>query len=137
MKKGVMGFRIGVLVVAFMSLTGPPAASAQESSSDNTVEMKQYWMVFLKKGPHRDQDSATAARIQEAHLKNIERLASIGKILVAGPFGDDWDTRGIFIMDCKDADEARYLCETDPAVKAGRLVLEIHPWWTAKGGSFK
>jgi uncharacterized protein YciI len=99
--------------------------------------MKQYWMVFLKKGPHRDQDSVTAAKLQQSHMANIDRLASLGKILVAGPFGDDGDLRGIFIMDCKNEEEAKELCGTDPAVQAGRLALEIHPWWTAKGGSFK
>jgi uncharacterized protein YciI len=111
---------------------------AQEREPEQKkYEMKQYWMVFLRTGPHRDQDSVTAVKIQEGHIANINRLAKLGKILVAGPFGDDTDLRGIFIMDCKDESEAKELCSTDPAVKAGRLITEIHPWWTAKGGSFK
>lgn len=116
----------------------PVTLPAQESKSGNgKVEMKQYWMVFLKKGPHRDQDSTAAAEIQAGHMTNIGRLASLGKIIVAGPFGDDGDLRGIFIMDCEDEAEVQDLCASDPAVKAGRLDVEIHPWWTAKGGSFK
>jgi uncharacterized protein YciI len=134
-------FFISALLLA--SLTGfNDRSSAQDSKKDDKskevqYEMKQYWMVFLKKGSQRDQDSVTAARIQEGHMANISRLANEGKILVAGPFGDDGDLRGIFIMDCKDEAEVRMLCASDPAVKAGRLALEIHPWWTAKGGSFK
>jgi uncharacterized protein YciI len=114
------------------------AAIAQEQKpEEKKYEMKRYWMVFLKTGPTRDQDSVTAMKIQEGHLANIGRLAELGKILVAGPFGDDTDLRGIFIMDCKDEAEVKDLCSSDPAIKAGRLIAEIHPWWTAKGGSFK
>ncbi len=129
-----------LIAVFFLAISALPMTFAQEKKAGEKpaeYEMKQYWMVFLKKGPIRDQDSVTAAKIQEGHMANIGRLAALGKILVAGPFGDDGDLRGIFIMDCKDEAEVRELCSTDPAVKAGRLAVEIHPWWTAKGGSFK
>jgi uncharacterized protein YciI len=65
------------------------------------------------------------------------RLAEMGKLLVAGPFGDKGDWRGIFILDCKDQQEAEELVKADPAVKAGRPDYEIHPWWTAKNEVFK
>ena len=127
---------LSVLALILIGFTN--AGVAQENKpKEKQYEMKQYWMVFLKTGPHRDQDSVAAMKIQEGHLANIGRLAELGKILVAGPFGDETDLRGIFIMDCKDEAEVKELCATDPAVKAGRLITEIHPWWTAKGGSFK
>lgn len=97
------------------------------------TEMKQYWLVFLLKGPNRDQDSITGEKIQEAHIKNIHRLAGLGKIVIAGPMGYDKDLRGIFIMDCKDSLEAASYINTDTAVVTGRMRFEIHPWWTAKG----
>ena len=129
-------FRV-LLMSGLMTGMGDSSIAQQNTSEEEKVEMKQYWMVFLRKGPNRDQDSVTSERIQEAHLANIGRLAKLGKIVVAWPFGDDGDLRGIFIVDCKDEVEVRQLCETDPAIKAGRLIVEIHPWWTAKGGSFK
>ena len=133
MKQWLLYSILGVGMVWFTS-----AAIAQEQKpEEKKYEMKQYWMVFLKTGPTRDQDSVTAMNIQKGHLANIGRLAELGKILVAGPFGDDTDLRGIFIMDCKDEAEVKDLCSSDPAIKAGRLIAEIHPWWTAKGGSFK
>jgi uncharacterized protein YciI len=91
--------------------------------------MRSYVMAFLKPGPNRGQDSATAASIQRAHLENIRRLAQAGKLVLAGPFEDDGPFAGIFVFDVPTVDEARALTETDPAVKAGRLTLELHPWY--------
>ncbi len=94
-------------------------------------------MIFLKTGPHRDQPKAEAEEIQRAHIANIERLAKDGKILIAGPFENAGEMKGIFIMDCKDSLEAVSLVNTDPAVKAGRLGFEVKSWWTAKNCIFK
>jgi len=99
--------------------------------------LKPYYLVLLKKGPNRDQDSATAAKIQKEHLENINRLAASGKLNVAGPFLDDGDLRGIFIFDSQSEEEVKLFCENDAAVKSGRLVYEIHPWMTQKGTCFK
>lgn len=94
-------------------------------------------MVFLRKGAHRNQDSAVTAKIQHDHLANIHLLADAGKIIVAGPFGNDEDLRGILIMNCKDSLEVVSLVNRDPAVVAGRLVFEVKPWWTVKNAVFK
>ena len=71
--------------------------------------------------------------IQKAHLANIGRLAEMKKLVVAGPFGDDGTLRGIFAFRVASLEEARTLAETDPAVKAGRLALQIHPWIVPDG----
>jgi Uncharacterized protein conserved in bacteria len=86
-------------------------------------------MAFLKRGPVRNQDSITAANLQKAHLENIERLAEEGKLVLAGPFFDDGEIRGIYIFDVETIEEAQTLTQTDPAIKAGRLVMELHPWY--------
>jgi uncharacterized protein YciI len=67
----------------------------------------------------------------------IDKLAQQGKIVVAGPFGDDGSWRGIFIFNCETEMEVKQLLNTDPAIAAGRLAYEIHPWWTAKNCLFK
>lgn len=99
--------------------------------------LKPYYLVLLKKGPHRDQDSATAAKIQKEHLENINRLAASGKLNVAGPFLDDGDLRGVFIFDSQSEEEVKLFCENDAAIKSGRLIYEIHPWMTQRGTCFK
>ena len=70
-------------------------------------------------------------------MANIGRLAEAGKLLVAGPMGDDGALRGIFILDCENVAEAQALVATDPAIKAGSLRAEYHTWWTARGTVIK
>jgi uncharacterized protein YciI len=54
-------------------------------------------------------------------------------LAIAGPFGDDGDWRGIFILDVATVEEAKAQVDRDPAVQAGRFVYEIHPWWSERG----
>lgn len=108
------------------------------TEGDTTYVMRRYVMVMLYKGKKANKYSKEeVAKIQEGHMANIGRLAEEGKLLVAGPMDDDTDLRGIFILDCADVAEAKTLVDTDPAVKAGRLRPEYHPWWTAKGTVIK
>jgi uncharacterized protein YciI len=109
---------------------------AQDNKSAG-YNLKPYFLVLLKKGPNRDQDSVTAAKIQKAHMENINRMAASGKLNVAGPFLDEGELRGIFIFDSGNEDEVKKMVENDPAVKAGRLIYEIHPWMTEKGTCFR
>lgn len=104
------------------------AAFAEKLGSDE-YGMRQYVMAFLKKGPNRSQDSATAAMLQKAHLDNITRMANTGQLVVAGPFMDTGAIRGIYIFKVKTVEEARALTATDPAIQAGRLTMELHPWY--------
>ena len=70
-------------------------------------------------------------------MQKLTRLAGQGKIIVAGPFTDDGNWRGIFIFDASTKDEVEELQNTDPAIKAGRLGYEINPQWTEKNSVFK
>lgn len=91
--------------------------------------MKLYTMAFLKEGPNRDLDSAASADLQRAHLDNITQMAEDGKLVLAGPFGqNEGNIRGIYIFDAT-LEEAEELTNTDPAVQAGSLVMELIPWY--------
>lgn len=91
--------------------------------------MRTYYLVYLKAGKVRNQDSVTVANIQRGHMDNITKLANEGKLIVAGPFMDKQEVRGIFILTAKSMEEAMEWTQTDPAVKAGRLEMEVHPWY--------
>jgi len=91
--------------------------------------MKTFVMAFLKRGPERNLPKAEADKLQRAHLDNIARLAEEGKLVLAGPFLDDGDIRGIYIFDVQTIAEAESLTNSDPAIQAGSLIMELHPWY--------
>ena len=127
------------LIIALLLITGSAcfaqsknpqydAQLAQKLGADQ-YGMKTYVMAFLKAGPNRPKDSVAQAQLLKAHLKNITRLAEEGKLILAGPFMDDQPIKGIFIFNVTTIEEAKKLTETDPAIQAGSLVMELHPWY--------
>jgi len=122
-----------ILVGVLLMLPFSKGIAQEKTNAPDPAEMKTYFMVFLKAGPNRTQSPEEAAKIQEAHLGHIKAMAEAGKLAIAGPFLDDFEVKGIFILNVETLEEAQKLTEADPAVKAGRLVLEIHPWYGKKG----
>jgi len=110
------------------------AVSATLLLGADKVEMGHYVMGLLRRGPNAGiGDQAERERVQEGHLANIRKMAATGKLIVAGPFEDNGDLRGVFIFQGVTVDEARAMTDADPAIKAGRLILELHLWFAAAG----
>jgi uncharacterized protein len=129
MNKFVFSLLVFVFTAAMANAQIDPKRKPEE-------QIRRYWFVMLTKGENRAQDSATAAKLQEGHLTNINRLYNEGKIKVAGPFGGGGDWLGLFIFDCATQHEVDSLLKTDPAIGAGRVNYNIKPWYTAPIGSF-
>jgi uncharacterized protein YciI len=111
----------------------PRLAASEEPKSAAPPNMTVVYMVLLKRGPSwTPQQTPETKAVQEAHMANIRAMWEAKKLIVAGPFGDDGDLRGVFIFQVASLEEAKALAATDPAVKAGRLAVEIHPWWVEK-----
>lgn len=91
--------------------------------------MHKYVMAFLKSGPTPSKDKDERARLQKAHMDNISRMADEGQLVVAGPFLDNGDYRGIYVFNVATVEEAKALTESDPLIKSGGLVMELHPWY--------
>jgi uncharacterized protein YciI len=88
-----------------------------------TGQSKSYTIAFLNKKSDAEQLTKEAVdKLMEGHMANINRLASEGKLLAAGPFAGGG---GLFIFNTVSADEARSWVESDPAVKANRWNIEI------------
>ena len=97
-------------------------------------EMRFYVMGMLYRGPQWTAEATEEARkLQEGHMANINKLAGEKKLILAGPMAGKGELRGIFVFDTDDVDKAREWCDQDPAVKAGRLRVELHKWYAAKG----
>lgn len=128
-----------LIFILLISLLSTAQEKKEKTFKAGEHTMKEYYFVMLTKGARRGEitDTARINEIQRGHIANLERLAKEGKIIVAGPFGDDGNWRGIFIFDCETQEEVEKLVKTDPAIVSGRLDYEIHPWWTAKGTTFK
>ncbi len=107
------------------------------TEGDTTYIMKKYFMAFLNKGPNRDHSPEEAATIQQGHMDHMNKMADNNQISIAGPFGDEGDTRGIIIFNVPTLAQVEELVSQDPAVKAGRLTLVVRPWWAAKGSILK
>lgn len=129
-------YRMLLLFSLLWLLTMPPTWAATQFDAQRAAKagadeygMKPYVMAFLKRGPNRDRSKAQAEQLQRAHLDNITRLANEGKLVLAGPFLGDGELRGMYIFNVATVEEAKVLTETDPAIQAGSLVLELLPWY--------
>jgi len=123
------GYLLLALGVAAQTKNASYDAGLANKLGADDYGMKKYVMALLKEGPNRITDSLKAAELQRAHLKNIIRLANEGKLLVAGPFLDDKEVKGIFIFNVETIEEAKALTESDPAIKSGSLIMELRPWY--------
>jgi len=117
----------------FMSAEIHPWWSEDIFKKGSTAPLKfeKTYFGFLKRGPNRkpgDDHTPEIQELQKAHIANIVRLADMKKIVVAGPFGDDGDLRGIFVFRVASLKEAQDLSATDPMIKIDRLRIELHPW---------
>jgi uncharacterized protein YciI len=98
------------------------------------VRLVPMYFAFLTRGEKWTPEKTPATEeIQKGHMANINRLAEMKKLIAAGPFGDNGTLRGIFVFRVGSLEEAKALTATDPAVQAGRLAMDIHPWMVPEG----
>ncbi|HEX4931420.1 MAG TPA: YciI family protein [Gaiellaceae bacterium] len=75
-----------------------------------------------------------AAELQDRHLAFRADLRDRGFLVAGGPLADQDDERlrSIAIWTC-DPETARRLSNEDPAVRAGRLAVEVMTWMVPAG----
>jgi uncharacterized protein YciI len=110
------------------------AGAPAEQSNRPPVPMASYVVGLLRRGPAWTAERTPATdSLQAGHMANIERMAASGKLVGAGPMRDRHELRGVFIFRTDSLAEARVLAEPDPAIRAGRLTLDLHPWYGPAG----
>ena len=121
--------------VALAALLGGISAGAAPDAGpiDMPPNMERYSLVLLKR-PASPATVADPQALQEKHLAHLTAMHKAGKLVIAGPFLDQPDPRyrGMCLYRTSLA-EAKALAEQDPAVKAGRLEVEVLSWWVEKG----
>lgn len=115
-------------------LLGAAAPAPLDAGTDAPPNMERYSLVILKRPANGGAKVADPEAIQRQHLAHLSAMARAGKLVVAGPFDDQTDPRmrGLCIYRTS-LEEARRLAQDDPAVKAGRLEVEVLSWWVEKG----
>jgi uncharacterized protein len=100
------------------------------------VELEAFELVLLRTPENAPAyDEAELARIQAEHLAHHARLRESGQVVTNGPVRDQPDPslRGLTFYRTGSLEHARQLAEADPAVRAGRLTIEIMTWYCAPG----
>jgi uncharacterized protein YciI len=112
-------------------------AQAWKDVGEKFPDMTIYYLFLLKKGPTWSPDpTPEIMALQEAHLANMHRLGEMGKLVINGPLLDSFaasgEIRGVGVLKTGSLAEAQELISTDPMVKVGRLVFELHAWMVGK-----
>lgn len=127
-----------ILVTLTLIFGGILASSAQGQYDEALAKklgaddygMRKYVMAFLLRGDQvAEYTPEQRQEIQAGHMANIGKMAEMGKLVLAGPFFGNDDLRGIYIFDVQSIDEAKALTETDPAIQAGVLKMDLKEWY--------
>lgn len=104
-------------------------ALAKEVGADD-YGMRKYVIAFLYRGDRvKEYTEQQRTEIQAGHMANINRLAKEGKMVLAGPFFGNEELRGLFFFAVESLEEAQKLTESDPAIKAGVLKMDLKEWY--------
>jgi uncharacterized protein YciI len=100
------------------------------------MDLESFELVILRRpaDPH-PYDEETLKRIQREHLAYLASLREAGTIVTNGPVLDqpDESVRGLAFYRTGSLARARQMAEADPAVRAGRLAVEVMTWWCPPG----
>jgi len=100
------------------------------------VDLEAFELVFLRRPEDaRAYPEDVLDRIQEEHLAYHASLREAGEVVTNGPVidGPDPSLRGLTFYRTGSLAKARELAEADPAVRAGRLTVDVVTWWCPRG----
>jgi uncharacterized protein YciI len=127
-----------LLVALTLALAALAGGCAHASPPPRPFAMRTYYVALLYRGPAWSAEESEATKtLGDGHMAHIRAMGESGKLLIAGPFDQPPEARhalaGIFVFDVPTIEEARALAEDDPAVQAGRLLVEVVPWYGPAG----
>jgi len=100
------------------------------------VSLEAYELVMLRRPAEAPSyDDEALERIQKEHVAYHADLRAAGQVVTNGPVTDqpDESLRGLAFYRTGSLSEARRLAEGDPAVRAGRLAVDVMTWYCPAG----
>jgi uncharacterized protein YciI len=100
------------------------------------MELESFELVILRRpADATPYDDETLERIQREHLSYHASLRASGDVATNGPVmhQPDESLRGLTFYRTGSLTRARELAEADPAIRAGRLVVEVMTWLCPPG----
>jgi len=118
---------LGLVFAALLSTTWVSTA--------RQAEKPRQFIYVLHLVPRLYEEKAWTPEDKTAVMRHLERLKSAadhGPVILAGRTQEPNDkTFGIVVFEAPDATAARAFMENDPAVKAGIMTAELHPYLVA------
>jgi uncharacterized protein len=127
--------RLALEWLTWMAPKGIGVKLNDEFRKDPKVKMTMatHYLVLFKKGEKwTAQASPELQQLQLEHLWSIRQRLDEKKYAAAGPTGGSDTIVGLLVISATSMEEAKALAESDPMVRAGRLVVELLPWYVAK-----
>lgn len=100
------------------------------------MDLEAFELVLLRRPASApDYPQAELERIQREHVAYHERLREVGHVVTNGPVDGQPDPslRGLTFYRTGSLERSRQLAEDDPAVRAGRLAVDIMTWYCPPG----
>lgn len=119
-----------VLLSLLVLVFGAGGLAAEEPRPEMTT---YYFGMLLKAEKWSPEVTPESTALQAQHIAHLTAMGKAGRLVIAGPLLDDGTIRGLLVYKAASLEEARGWAEADPAVKAGRLKVEMHPWMVVKG----
>jgi uncharacterized protein YciI len=118
-----------LFALAVVMLAAFPVAGSEGARPENV----RYRLGLLVRGPSWTPGrTARTDSIQAGHMANIGRMWEHGALLVAGPFENGNELRGVFVFRPGD-DPLDSLMAGDSAIATRRLECRLYPWLAPPG----
>jgi uncharacterized protein YciI len=98
--------------------------------------MERFEFVLLRRPAGRAEiPDEEAERLQDLHTGHLAAMRAAGHLRLAGPFDEQRDEslRGLCVYQTGSIGRTRELAESDPAVVAGRMEVDVMYFYCMKG----
>ena len=113
-----------LLAIAVLAVPTYAQSQQKEEPANRLIE---FHMALLKRGPKWTTESVN---VWQQHATYAQSQLESEQPVLAGLVKDDNELAAVYIFRAKSAEEAKSWAMNDPAVIAGHLVAEMHPWWS-------